>query len=92
MCDMLAPGTIPEDVVDACGEAMPRRARAVVDRLEPAIAHRVERASVSEHFMWVTGPAGWVRQLASDLLPRSGAFRRAYQSRFYRLLRGRITR
>jgi hypothetical protein len=27
MCDMLAPGTIPEDVVDACGEAMPRRAR-----------------------------------------------------------------
>jgi hypothetical protein len=92
MCDMLAPGTIPEDVVDACGEAMPRRARAVVDRLEPAIAHRVERASLSEHFMWVTGPGGWVRQLVSDLLPGGGALRRAYQSRFYRLLRGRITR
>ena len=92
MCEMLAPGTIPDRVVDACGEAMPRRARAVVDQLEPGIAHRVDGASIGEHFMWVTGAGGWLRQLRADLLPSPAALRRAYEARFYRLLRGRITR
>jgi hypothetical protein len=92
MSDMLAPGTIPERVVDRCGEAIPPRARAVVDALEPATAHRVERASLAEHFMWVDGASGWLRQLASDLLPGAGTLRRAYAARFYRLIRGRVTR
>lgn len=92
MCDMLAPGIIPERVVDACGEAMPSRARAVVDLLEPATAHRVNRASLAEHFMWVTGPDGWFRQLRSDLMPGTAALRRVYEARFYRLLRRPITR
>lgn len=92
MCDMLAPGIIPERIVDRSGAAMPSRARAVVDRLEPATAHRVERASVAEHFMWAAGAGGWLRQLRSDLLPGAASLRRTYEARFYRLLRGRVTR
>ncbi len=95
MCNMLAPGIIPGSVLDCCGEAMPSRARALVDRLDPAIAHRVDRASVAEHFMWVAGAGGWLRQLRSDLSPSAGSLRNAwsiYQARFQRLLRGRVTR
>jgi hypothetical protein len=92
MADMLAPGIVPEDVVDMCGDATPSRARAVVDSLEPGIAHRVERASIAEHFMWVTGAGGWLRQLWSDLVPDAGSLRRIYGARFYRLVRGRVRR
>jgi hypothetical protein len=95
MCELLAPGTVPAAVLDKSGKALPDRARAVVDKLEPSTAHRVDRASVSEHFMWVTGIGGWFRQLTSDLAPNAASLRRAwsiYEARAYRLLRGRITR
>lgn len=92
MANMLAPGTVPEIVLARCARAMPARARKVVERLEPSIAHRVDRASVAEHFMWVTGAGGWLRQLRSDLLPGTASLRRIYGARFYRLLRGRIRR
>jgi hypothetical protein len=91
MAEKLAPGTIPAHVLKISSEIAPARARAIVAGLEPATAHRVERASVAEHFMWATGFSGWARQLASDLAPGSH-FWPIYQARAYRLLRGRVSR
>ena len=91
MAEKLLPGTVPTHVLKICSEIAPTRARAIVDKLEPATVHRVERASIAEHFMWAAGFSGWARQLASDLAPRS-AFWPIYQARAYRLLRGRVSR
>ncbi len=91
MAERLAPGTIPAHVLKISAEVVPVRARSIIDRLEPATAHRVDRASVGEHFMWASGFSGWARQLASDLAPTSG-FWPIYQARAYRLLRRRVSR
>ena len=91
MAEKLAPGTIPSTVLEICAEIAPERARMVIDKLEPATAHRVDRASIAEHFMWVGGFSGWCRQLVSDLAPGS-EFWPIYQKRMYRLLRGRVSR
>lgn len=91
MAERLAPGTIPPNVLEICSELAPLRARALVATLDPASAHRVERASIAEHFMWVTGACGWARQLASDLAPGSDSWP-IYQARAYRLIRGRVSR
>jgi hypothetical protein len=91
IAEKLAPGTIPPRILEISAQVAPHRVRTIVDTLEPATAHRVERASISEHFMWVTGFSGWVRQIASDLAPGSD-FLPIYQARAYRLLRGRVTR
>lgn len=92
MAEMLAPGTVPDSVLGQCLKAMPARARRVVEQLDPSTAHRVDGASIAEHFMWVTGAGGWLRQLRADLLPGVSPLRRIYGARFYRLLRGRISR
>jgi hypothetical protein len=92
MSEMLAPGTVSVEVLAACAHAALRRVRKIVDQLEPSIAHRVERASVAEHFMWVAGAGGWLRQLWSDVLPNPRSLRRVYGARLYRLLRGQIRR
>jgi hypothetical protein len=91
MTERLAPGTIPPHILEICAELAPPRTRALVGKLSPATAHRVNRASIAEHFMWVIGVSGWARQLASDLAPGSD-FWPIYQARAYRLLRGRISR
>lgn len=91
MCERLAPGTIPEEVLRRCRESAPNRVRTIVDRLEPARAQRVDRTSIAEHFMWVSGLSGWARQLGSDLVPRR-SITTIYETRAYRLLRGTITR
>lgn len=91
MAEKLAPGTIPAHVMKICAEIVPARARAIVESLEPATVHRVDRASVGEHFMWAAGFSGWARQLASDLAPGS-QFWPIYQARAYRLLKGRVNR
>ncbi|HEX3422615.1 MAG TPA: nucleotidyltransferase family protein [Sphingomicrobium sp.] len=91
MAEKLAPGTIPSRVLEISAELARRRTRKVVERLEPASAHRVDRTSVAEHFMWVRGFSGWCRQLASDVAPKS-EFWSIYEQRAYRLLRGQLTR
>lgn len=91
MAERLAPQTFPSSVLEICAEIAPRRARAVVDKLDPASVHRVDRASIAEHFMWVAGFPGWCRQLASDIAPRS-EFWPIYERRMYRLLRGQLSR
>jgi hypothetical protein len=91
MCEQLAPGTIPEDILRRCAEAAPSRARKVVERLTPASAQRVARASILEHLMWVSALSGWARQLRSDLIP-ARSMRRIYEARAWRLLHGTISR
>ena len=91
MAERLAPQTFPSSVLEICAEIAPRRARAIVDNLDPASVHRVDRASIAEHFMWVAGFPGWCRQLASDIAPRS-EFWPIYERRMYRLLRGQLSR
>ena len=71
MAEILAPRTIPATVLSISAEIASPRARMIVDKLEPSTAHRVDRASVAEHFMWVSGFSGWCRQLASDIMPGS---------------------
>lgn len=90
MGERLAPGTVPAAVLERCASAAPARARAVVERHEPCNVHRVDGASVTEHFMWVSGPGAWLRQLRADLAPRKAWS--VYQARAYRLLNGRISR
>jgi len=91
MAERLAQGTIPLNVLGICAELAPPRARALVGKLDPASAHRVDRASISEHFMWVAGVSGWARRLAADLAPGSD-FWPIYQARAYRVLRKRVSR
>lgn len=91
MAEKLAPDTIPASVLEICAEVAQSRVRAIVDKLEPGSAHRVDRPSIAEHFMWVGGFSGWCRQLASDLAPRSG-FWSIYERRAFQLLRGPVNR
>lgn len=91
MSEKLVGGTVPPSVLQRCRDAAPIAVRAIVDRLEPAFAQRLDRTSIAEHFMWVSGISGWVRQLGSDLVPRH-SMRNIYEARAYRLLRGTITR
>lgn len=93
LCEALVPDTIPGWVLHACAAAAPARAQRVVARLTPATAQRVERSWISEHYMWVEGIGGWLRQLASDLVPAVPTWRgmwAIYERRLWRLLRGRI--
>ena len=94
MSDKLLPGIVPPEVLTRCADAAPVRARRIVEGLDPALAHRVDRSSISEHFMWVSGMRGWIRQLVTDLLPASSdrSVWSIYQARLYRLIRRRISR
>lgn len=94
MCNMLAPGTIPDTVLSISSRAAGRRVRGIVSKLQPATAQRVHRASIAEHFMWAGGVSGWMRQLYSDLAPTGSGHstRSIYEARLYRLLRGKISR
>jgi hypothetical protein len=49
---------------------------------------------VGEHFMWAEGWRARLRLLASDILPDVGSwpeFRRIYEERAWRLIRGRVS-
>lgn len=90
MSETMLPGIIPEEVLHRCNQAAPKRVRAIVEKLDPAHAQRIERTSITEHFMWVSGMSGWARQLGSDLIP-ARSVGSIYQARAYRLLRGKIS-
>ena len=95
MCERLAPGTIPADVLEASAKLAPPRAKAIVENLDPATVQRVDRNSVAEHFMWVSGLRALLRQLRSDLAPQRGSAQSVwsiYEARANRLLHGRVTR
>jgi len=90
LSDKLAPGTVPHEVLACSAAAAPARVKNVIEKLEPATAQRVHRASIGEHFMWVAGVGGWLRQLGCDLVPERELWP-VYQARTYRLLRGRFS-
>jgi hypothetical protein len=94
LAEKLSPGLIPALVLSLCAAWTPHAVRRALERLTPATAQRIDRNSVGEHFMWAEGWGGRMRLLASDLLPdvRSWqAFRRIYEERAWRLIRGRVS-
>jgi hypothetical protein len=94
LAEQLAPGLVPHDVLQACGEKVPSAVREALDRLTPATAQRIDRNSVGEHFMWAQGWQERLRQLASDIQLRGRSWpelRRIYEERAWRLIRGRVS-
>jgi hypothetical protein len=95
MSERVAPGTIPLTVLDSSAKLAPRRVRAIVERLDPATVQRVDRNSLAEHFMWITGLPALLRQLRSDIVPNQSSPDSAwsiYEARANRLLRGQVSR
>ena len=93
LAEKLAPATVPQTVLDQCAAWAPRAVRQALEKLTPATAQRIDRNSVGEHFMWAPGWPGRLRLLASDILPavRWPEFRRIYEERAWRLIRGRVS-
>jgi hypothetical protein len=94
LADQLWPGATPGWVLERCAAEAPAGVRRVVGRLAPATAQRIERGSLQEHFMWTSGWAERMRQLAADLVPAAGSWRELmwiYERRAWSLIRGRLT-
>jgi hypothetical protein len=93
LAEKLAPGVVPVEVLGQCAARAPKAVRRALERLTPATAQRIDRNSVGEHFMWAEGWRGRLRLLASDILPavRWPEFRRIYEERAWRLIRGRVS-
>jgi hypothetical protein len=94
ICRQLAPDTVPDSVIAVCRDAAPPGVVRAVAGLTPATAHRVDRTSVREHFMWTRGLAERSRQLAGDLAPHN-SLREIVTlncTRIWTLLRGRVSR
>lgn len=94
-CEKISPGTVPPDVLARCRQATPDRARIIVDRLEPALAHRVERLSLRERYMWSDSWMLRARQFTSELIPPGvtsiADFCEIYGTRARRLMRRTVT-
>jgi hypothetical protein len=94
LADQLAPGLVPPDVLSLCAGRTPKGVRRALERLTPATAQRIERNSLGEHFMWAQGWRGGLLQIASDILLSDRPwpeFRRVYEERAWRLIRGRVS-
>jgi hypothetical protein len=94
LAEKLAPGTVPRPVLDASAARVPGAVQRAVEQLTPALAQRIDRASVSEHFMWVEGWRGRLRLLASDLLPAVQSWSellKIYEERAWRIIRGTVS-
>jgi hypothetical protein len=94
MARSLSPDDIPQAVVELCAAEAPAQVRRLVAELRPATAHRIERPTLREHFAWTRGSGGWLRRLASDLLPEPRSLRATaaiHASRARGLWRQRVT-
>jgi hypothetical protein len=93
LADRLAPGAVPGEVLDHCASHAPRAVRRALEQLTPATAQRIDRTSLGEHFMWAEGWRGRLRLLAADILPAGtwAEFRRIYEERAWRLIRGTVS-
>jgi hypothetical protein len=69
LAERLAPGTVPRELRARIAREAPARVRAVVDRLGPASAQRLESVSLEESFMWAVGAAGHARRIGRVLWP-----------------------
>jgi hypothetical protein len=93
LAEQLAPGAIPATVLEDCAAHAPEAVRRAVAGVTPATAQRIDRMSVGEHFMWAVGWRARLALLAGDILPsaRWAEFRRIYEERAWRLIRGRVS-
>lgn len=95
-CEMMLPGTIPADVMDACERNAPGKVRSVLERLTPSSAHRVLRMSLAERFMWTGSWFAAAKQVAGECFPAGDrsprGLIRSYRMRVQRLRHGTITR
>jgi hypothetical protein len=93
LAEKLAPGTVPGEVLDQCASQAPGAVRRALEPLTPATAQRIDRTSLGEHFMWAEGWQGRLRLLAADILPAGtwAEFRRIYEERAWRLIRGTVS-
>lgn len=94
MCERLAPGTVPSHILADCRARSTPAARRIVASLSPAMAQRVDRMSLTEHFMWSAGAMGRIRTLMADLVPNGppGQLWPLYRRRTWQLIRGTIAR
>ena len=95
LCEMLTPERMPPHVLERCRREAPAGVMRIVDRLTPASAQRIDRTSVTEHFMWARGWTDVMRQIALDLAPAAGSWSKTwsiYETRAWRVLRGSFSR
>ena len=96
LCEQLAPGTVPADVLATCEQQVPASVRQVVDNLRPADAQRVVRCSLAERFMWTPSRTAMVRQVFLETFPSGvrspSAFVKLCRKKFWRLSRRSVTR
>jgi hypothetical protein len=73
--ERLAPGTIPAGVLARCEAAAPMAVRRLVAQRDLVTAHRVDRWSLGEHFLWCGSWRKRLHQFAADVAPlaRRGA-------------------
>jgi len=65
--ERLVPGIVPATVLEASAVAAPGGVRRHVERLTPATAQRIDRISLSEHFMWSDGWLAIGGQIVRDI-------------------------
>jgi histone H3/H4 len=94
LTEQLAPGTVPDRVLDAGRAETPAAVLRVMRGLSPANAQRVLRWSLEERFMWARSAWHVVQEVARDIVApaASPALLFAIQKkRLFRVLRGTVT-
>lgn len=96
LTEQLAPGTVEPRLLQQCAAAAPPRLRAVLSRLRPSTAQRIDQFALEERFMWAAGPIEHIRRVGNMLLPTgtAGSLRQLhalYANRAFRLLRRGVT-
>lgn len=93
MCEQLTPGIVPQTVLQQCLRQAPASVARILAELEPATAHRVDRTSLAEHFMWAANWRQRLQQLAADALATTSPSELwpIYRRRAWQIMRGTIT-
>lgn len=95
LAEQLAPGTVPEHVLETCERRAPLPVRRVIERLEPHSAQRVFRCSLEERFMWTRSPFDRLVQVFREIWPPGTPISVQFwicRMRAWRLVRGTVTR
>ena len=96
LCERLAIGTIPAEVLTASRRAAPAAVHRVIERLSPAHAQDLLRCSLEERFMWSPSPARKLGQALREVFPPGSSSPAVLfdilHTRAWRLARGTLTR
>lgn len=95
LAERLAPGTLDPSFRERLGASMPPGMRREMEGLRPSGAQRMGRLSLSERFLWASGPVEHVKRALYMLWPgwlrgSPGKLARTYVERLWRLGRGRV--